>query len=86
MKIECAAWVASKKNTLCGFATLFLPEIGLQIKDCALHESHGKHWVAFPAIPSRDSYFAVLSIPDDEKRDLFREEAVKAIRAFQEKA
>ena len=37
------------KNTLKGFFTLVLPEVGIRIKECAWHEKNGRQWVAFPA-------------------------------------
>jgi hypothetical protein len=32
-----------------GFVTLALPEAGLKIRDCVLHEKDGRQWLAFPA-------------------------------------
>jgi hypothetical protein len=49
--IRCIRLRRFEKNTLKGFADLELTRVGLVIRDCAWHESHGKQWIGFPARP-----------------------------------
>lgn len=74
------------KNTLRGFVTLKLTNVGLEIKDCVLHEKEGKRWINFPARPYEDEkgnrqWVPVLKIDEDKNR-LFQREAVAALNAF----
>jgi hypothetical protein len=47
--IVCTRFRRYEKNTLRGFADIELTRVGLVIKECCWHESHGKEWIAFPA-------------------------------------
>lgn len=75
-----------QKNSLRGFATLLLPSIGLQIKDCTLHESNGKRWVSLPAKPYQkpdgsQAYSYIVSFPDRNVYESFQRQALQAIDA-----
>lgn len=54
MTITVRDWKSVEKNTLRGFFTLDLG-IGLMIKDCMLHTSHGRWWIGLPAKPTLDT-------------------------------
>jgi hypothetical protein len=69
--------------------SLALPEVGLRIKDCVLHERDGKGWLAFPAkqrpaLDGRMHWFALIEYtetgPDRTLRDSFQKAAVAAIQ------
>ncbi len=53
-KVICIDWRPCERNTLRGFADFLLSAIELHIRDCAVHESHGKQWVQLPARPQLD--------------------------------
>ena len=52
--VVCTAWKPLERNTLRGFADLWLREARLHIKGCAIHEKNGKRWVQLPARPQLD--------------------------------
>mgnify|MGYP001581955617 CR=1 FL=1 len=90
--IICTRWQPYEKNTLRGFADLYLDKIGMTIRDCALHDKSGKEWIAFPSKPriregklviedGRLVYDPPLISLDEAMRDKFRDAAVKAIHA-----
>lgn len=87
MNVEVKAFKEFEKNTLQGFATLFLPAVGLQIKDCTIHMKDGKRWVSLPAKPYQkedgsQSYAYIVSFPDRNDYGTFQEQALRAIDAF----
>lgn len=61
-----------EKNTLKGFFTLELFP-WLHIKDCSVHESHGKRWFGFPGVPyqknNETEYKNVIFVPDKAALD-----------------
>lgn len=51
MQIEILEFREIEKNTLRGFLTLRIADIGLEIRDCPVHEKGDKRWVGLPARP-----------------------------------
>jgi hypothetical protein len=51
MIVEFVEWKPMVKNTLRGFASIKIPQIGLIIKDVTIHEENGKRWAGLPARP-----------------------------------
>lgn len=49
--IEIVAFRPLEKNTLRGFLTILLPDVGLRIADICLHEKNGKRWLSLPSKP-----------------------------------
>jgi hypothetical protein len=75
-----------RKNTLRGFFILELAN-GFQIKDCTLHESHGKSWIGFPGIPWTDKegktqYKNVVLVPDRARLDKLQAEVCAQLRQY----
>ena len=90
--IVCTRWRALERNTLQGFADLYIVRIKMTIRDCALHRKGDKEWIAFPSKPRvRDGavvmedgkavYDPPLVALDDDVKERFRDAAVHAIRA-----
>ncbi len=90
--ITCTRWQPYEKNTLRGFADLYMDKVGMTIRDCALHEKGDKAWIAFPSKPrmrngtivtedGRPVYDPPLVSLDDAMKDKFRDAAVRAIHA-----
>ena len=74
-----------RKNTLIGFFDLVLPS-GLILRGCALHLSHGRHWVGLPAKPYTDAsgaatWAAVVDFSDQATRARFQRQALRAALA-----
>lgn len=70
------------KNTLRAFFTLNLPS-GIIIRDCMLHESHGKRWIGLPAKPFEKpdgtrSWIPVVDIKEG-RRQAFNEAVLKLV-------
>ncbi len=91
----CTAWKAYEKNTLKGFADLWLRTARLNIHGCALHEKNGRRWVQLPARPQLDKdrnlvcaedgkvqYAKVIDFDSREVADRFNAAALKAIEDF----
>lgn len=55
MTIEIVDFKLYQKNTLQGFATVRMENIGLEIRDIALHQKNDKEWLTMPARPYEDS-------------------------------
>ena len=97
--VVCIAWKPLERNTLQGFADLWLRNARLNIHGCAVHEKNGKRWVQLPARPQldkdrhlvRDSdgkvqYGKVIDFDSREVADRFNAAALKAIEDFGFKA
>lgn len=94
LTVTCESWKPLRKNTLRGFATVEIVEIGLTIHDVGVHESHGKFWAALPARPwvnglevltdgaGKIRYAQLLEFPRKEIRDAFSQRVVEAVARF----
>ncbi len=95
MKVVCTDWRPCERNTLRGFADLLFLAIGLHVRDCAVHEHNGKHWVQLPARPQLDEnrelireengrvrYATILVFDSTEAAYEFNEAALKALETF----
>jgi hypothetical protein len=51
MKIVCKNFREWQRNTLRGLAEIELSDLGLKIKDIALHEKNSARWAQLPAKP-----------------------------------
>ncbi len=97
--VICTAWKPYEKNTLKGFADLWLRTARLNVHGCAVHEKNGRRWVQLPARPQLDKdrnlvrdengkiqYAKILDFDDREVADRFNAAALKAIEDFGFKA
>ena len=93
--VICTAWKPFERNTLKGFAGLWLRAARLDVHGCAVHEKNGKRWVQLPARPRLDQdhqllrddagkirYWPVMDFDSREVADRFSEAALKAIDDF----
>ena len=93
--VLCTAWKPYEKNTLRGFADLWLRAVRLHVRGCAVHEKNGKRWVQLPARPQLDTahnlvrdaagkiqYATILQFDDREVADRFNAAALEAIGEF----
>ena len=91
----CTAWKPFERNTLRGFADLWLRTARLNIHGCAVHEKNGRRWVQLPAKPQLDKdrqlvrddagkvqYAKVIDFDSREVSDRFNAAALKAIEDF----
>ena len=96
MKIICTDWRPCERNSLRGFADFLLPAYGLNVRDVAAHESHGKKWVQLPARPPLDRnrelvredngrvrYATILTFETPDAAAEFNDAAMRALQDFQ---
>jgi len=91
MTIVCTSFRPFHRNTLFGFAEIVISELGLKLKDVALHEKGNSRWAALPAKPQikdgslvknadgRLEYFAIADFTSREIRDAFSAAVVRAV-------
>ena len=95
MKLICTDWRPCERNTLCGFADFLLPAYGLNVRDCAVHDSNGKSWVQLPARPQLDRnrelvredngrprYATILMFETNDAAAEFNDAALRALQDF----
>jgi hypothetical protein len=49
LAVEIVSFKAMDRNSLKGFVTVRIPAMRLTIRDCTVHESHGKRWIGLPS-------------------------------------
>jgi hypothetical protein len=91
LTITCEDWRALRRNTLQGFATVLIVELGLKIHDVALHRRGDRTWAALPARAwIRDStvvtgddgkivYSPIFEFARAEVRDAFSRAVIDAV-------
>jgi hypothetical protein len=100
--LACTDFKPYRKNTLVGFAQIYIAELRLTIRDVAIHEKGTSRWAQLPAKPmlkdgspvfkdGKAQYSTILEFDSREVRDAFSRAAIVAIlaaapRAFQEDA
>jgi hypothetical protein len=87
--IQIMGFTQFQKNTLKGFFTARLSNVGLEVRDLTLHEKNGKRWVALPAklvqrTPEQggNSWFAILTFFDKNRERQFQQACMAALDAF----
>ena len=93
--VICTAWKPFGRNTLQGFADLWLRAARLNVRGCAVHEKNGKRWIQLPARPQLDKdrnlirddsgkvqYAKILEFDHKDVADRFNAVALKAIEDF----
>jgi hypothetical protein len=74
--IEIASFKRMDKNTLKGFITVNLTNVGIQIRDICLHRKGDRQWLAMPARGYEDSqgnkkWSYVIDWTDENKKRVF---------------
>ena len=95
-KVICTGFRKCERNTLRGFANFLFPGIELHIRDCAVHESHGRQWVQLPAQPQLNQnrelireengkvrYATILTFESTEAAADFNDAALRALQDFE---
>ena len=89
MAIELHRWRDHRQNTLIGFGTFRMTNIGLEIRDCPVHERDGERWLQMPSRPYQDQegntkYAYILNFYDKERWHQFQETALAALDKYLE--
>jgi hypothetical protein len=86
MNIEITSFRPLEKNTLRGFLTIRLSDVGLVVKDVCLHEKNGKRWLQLPSKPYKktDGGQAWAYILEFEKSHywVFQDAGLSALDAY----
>jgi hypothetical protein len=87
MSIEVSKWKPFERATLCGFVSLKLTNIGLEIRSATFHRKNGKAWVGLPSRQyekddGSTGYAYIVDFYDKKKRWAFQDAAVKAIEEY----
>ena len=83
MPVECTGFRKFEKGTLLGFGDLLLPGVGIEIKECSIHEKNGKRWVNPPSKQyekpdGTKGYSPLIRFADDKRYQAFQKEALAA--------
>lgn len=83
MTISCTRFKPYQKNTLLGFATIFIDTIGMEINSISVHQKGNEKWLSFPSRESIDNgekkYWPYIYFPEMANKTDFTREAMKAI-------
>lgn len=73
--IECRKFKSFSKGSLQGFADLYFPKWGIEIKSCTLHMKEGKRWVNFPSkeFENENKEKVYMSLIRFENKDFYHE-------------
>ncbi len=81
--IECMNFKSHESGTLLGFATLFLPKMGLEIFGCSMHKKGDRRWLNLPSREFEENgekkYLNVIRFREKSHYESFCSEAKKAI-------
>jgi len=85
MALEITKFREVHKNTLQGFISVRLGNIGLEIRDISLHQKNGKEWLAMPSRPYQDSegnrkYAFILDWYDKDRKAQFESTVLALLR------
>lgn len=87
MAIEIVDFRTHEKNTLKGFVTVRLTNVGLEVRDLALHQKNGKRWLQLPSKPYQKpdgskGWSYIISFYEKDRYNQFQAVALKALDAF----
>ena len=94
MKIICKKFSSFERNTLRGFAEINFADLGMTIRDVAVHTKNGATWAQPPAKPQikdgavvkddagKIQYSAIVEFGSREAQDKFSAAVIEAVRAI----
>ena len=89
MSIEIVSYRKYEKNTLQGFLSIRMTNIGLEIRDLCIHQKNGKRWVSLPSKPvppkpdgTKSGYVAVLDFYDKTYLAKFQSATLMALDSW----
>jgi hypothetical protein len=95
MKIVCKWFKPFERNTLRGFAEINITELGMTMRDVAIHTKNGSTWAQPPAKPQikdgavviengKAQYINIIEFGSREARDKFSNAVISAVQATDE--
>ena len=87
MGIEIVKFRKFEKNTLKGFLTILMNNIGLEIRDCTFHRKDDKKWIGLPAKPYTDQdgnekYSYIVKFADKDRYYQFQDAVLKELDKY----
>lgn len=86
MAIEIVSFKPFSKNTLQGFATIRMTNVGVEIRDVTLHEKNGKRWIQLPSKSyekdGKALWACILDFYDKSRGEQFQKATLAALDAF----
>ena len=87
MGIEITKFRKYEKNTLQGFMSILMTGIGLEIRDCTVHQKDGKKWIGLPSRPyekedGTTGYSYIVKFVDKDKYFQFQESVIKELDKY----
>lgn len=86
MGVEITKWNKFEKGTLQGFFTARLTNIGLEMRDCTLHQKDVDRWIGLPAKPyekdGKTAYSYIVKFYEKEKWSQFQRATIKALDEY----
>jgi hypothetical protein len=98
--IKCTAWKAVERNTLRGFASIYIPAVRLTIHDVSVHKKGESRWAQCPSKPQLDKnhntirdnitrkpkYSPILEWDNAKVREAFSEAVCRAVEEYDHNA
>jgi hypothetical protein len=93
MKIICKKFSSFERNTLLGFAEINITDLGMTMRDVAIHTKNGSTWASPPSKPQikdgavvkddagKIQYLAIIEFGSREARDKFSAAVISAVCA-----
>lgn len=85
--IEIVNYKERQKNTLQGFVTIRMTNIGLEIRDITVHQQNGKKWLGMPARPyekdGKTQYAYIVHFYNEDMKMQFQNAVFIALEQYQ---
>jgi hypothetical protein len=86
MAIEVVSFKPFQKNTLQGFATIRMSNIGLEVRDVCLHQKDGRRWIQLPSKAyekdGKTLWSYILDFYDKARGEQFQQATLVALDNF----
>ena len=98
LNLECIAFKAMSRGTLCGYATIKVREMKLAFHEVGIYQKIGKTWAQLPWQPwvrngeivrsdnGKARYFPLHAFDSDEVKRAFSRAAVEAVLRYEPRA
>jgi hypothetical protein len=88
MAIEIIEFREHQKNTLQGFLTIRMTNVGREIRDLALHQQNGRRWIQLPSKPYQkpdgtQGWAYILHFYEKPQYESFQKVTLEALDRFQ---
>jgi len=85
--IEIVSFRKFEKNTLQGFVIVRMTSVGLEIRDCTLHEKDGCRWISLPSKPytkedGSTGYSYIVAFPEKRIYEQFQKATLAALDEY----